>query len=322
MTDLEPVIRCAEITDIPLLVELRLAQMQSMQRHDRESLDRLAAATEAYLRFHLPDGSFRAWVTELEGQIVTCGGLVIRQAPPAYSNLSGREGYLMALYTRPEFRRRGLATALMQTILDHLRGEGLTRATLRASPEGRPLYEKLGFESSSEMKLRLSTEQSMRDEENRSADSPLIRAAGRADIPVLIELRLAMFQAMGRNDPTILAEVAAAGETYFNNHIPAGSYRGWLAEVDGQIAATGGLVMRQAPPTYHNLSGRDGYVMSVYTRPAFRHRGLATLIVNTILDTLRKEGINRVTLRASDEGRPLYEKLGFEPTTEMSLQLK
>lgn len=322
MVALKFILRPAEITDIPLLVELRLAQMQSMQRHDRESLDRLATATETYLRLHLPDGSFRAWVTELDGKIVTSGGLVIRQAPPTYSNLSGREGYLMALYTRPEFRRRGLATALMQTVLDHLRAEGITRATLRASPEGRPLYERLGFEPTTEMKLRLSTEQSLRDEKNRSAGQPLIRAAGMSDIPVLIELRLAMFQAMGRDDFAILAEVAAASEAYFDTHVPDGRYRGWLAEVDGQIAATGGLVMRQAPPTYHNLSGRDGYVMSVYTRPAFRQRGLATLIMNTILDTLRKEGIARVTLRASDEGRLLYEKMGFEPTTEMSLRLK
>ncbi len=155
MTDLEPTLRPAEIADIPVLIELRLAQMQSMRRHDPESLARLAAATEIYLREHLPDGSFRAWLAEMDGQVVSTGGLVIRQAPPTYNNLSGREGYLMALYTRPEFRRRGLATAILQTILEHLRGEGILRVTLRASQEGRPLYEKLGFEHTPEMKLRL-----------------------------------------------------------------------------------------------------------------------------------------------------------------------
>ncbi len=156
MVALNTRLRPAEIADIPILIELRLAQMQSMRRHDPESLARLAASTEAYLRERLPDGSYRAWVVEIDGQVVATGGLVIRQAPPTYNNLSGREGYLMALYTRPEFRRRGLATALLNTILDHLRAEGITRVTLRASPDGRPLYEKLGFEDTPEMKLRLS----------------------------------------------------------------------------------------------------------------------------------------------------------------------
>lgn len=152
---LQFIIRPANAADIPLLIELRLAQMQSMDRHDAAQLAELAAASEAYFRAHLPDGSFRAWLADVEGQVAACGGLVIRQAPPTYHNLSGREGYILGMYTRPEFRRRGLATAIMHTILDTLRAEGIQRATLRASYEGRPLYEKLGFEQTSEMRLKL-----------------------------------------------------------------------------------------------------------------------------------------------------------------------
>ena len=148
-----------------------------------------------------------------------------------------------------------------------------------------------------------------------------IRPAGVADIPVLIELRLAMFRDMGRTDADTLARVAAASADYLRLHLPDGSFHAWLAEVDGQIAATGGVVVRQSPPTYANLSGRDGYILGMYTRPAFRRRGLATAIMRTILDFLRAERIQRATLRASAEGRPLYEKLGFETTTEMRLKL-
>jgi GNAT superfamily N-acetyltransferase len=150
---------------------------------------------------------------------------------------------------------------------------------------------------------------------------PIIRLATIDDLPVIIELRLAMFEAMGLHDPAILAEVAATNAAYLKLHLPDGSYRGWLVEVGGQSVATGGLIIRQAPPSYHNLSGLEGYIMSVYTRPEFRHRGLAKLVMQTILDTLRVEGITRVALRASDDGRPLYEKMGFEPTTEMKLHL-
>ncbi|GAP12572.1 N-acetylglutamate synthase [Longilinea arvoryzae] len=151
---------------------------------------------------------------------------------------------------------------------------------------------------------------------------PFLRAAEMADIPVLIELRLAMFQSMGCCDPNILAEVAAASETYMNAHLADGRFRAWLVEVDGQIAATGGLILREAPPAYHNLSGREGYIMGIYTRPEFRHRGLATAIMKRILVLLQEEGIPRATLRASQEGRLLYEKMGFEQTSEMKLELE
>jgi len=36
----------------------------------------------------------------------------------------------------------------------------------------------------------------------------------------------------------------------------------------------------------------------------------------------RAQGFAGVTLHASDQGRPLYESLSFEPTTEMRLKLR
>jgi hypothetical protein len=40
----------------------------------------------------------------------------------------------------------------------------------------------------------------------------------------------------------------------------------------------------------------------------------------TILDWIKKRGLRSVNLHASDEGRPLYEKLGFSATNEMRLK--
>jgi hypothetical protein len=36
----------------------------------------------------------------------------------------------------------------------------------------------------------------------------------------------------------------------------------------------------------------------------------------------KNEGLANVTLHASDDGRHLYETLGFEPTNEMRLKLR
>jgi GNAT superfamily N-acetyltransferase len=47
--------------------------------------------------------------------------------------------------TEQHHRRRGLASALLRTVLDAARTSGARTATLQASPDGLPVYERLGF---------------------------------------------------------------------------------------------------------------------------------------------------------------------------------
>jgi GNAT superfamily N-acetyltransferase len=61
----------------------------------------------------------------------------------------------MSMYTLPQWRGQGIAAAILQTILDHLRAQGVGMATLHASTSGRPIYEREGFEPSNEMRLQL-----------------------------------------------------------------------------------------------------------------------------------------------------------------------
>jgi GNAT superfamily N-acetyltransferase len=61
-------------------------------------------------------------------------------------------------------------------------------------------------------------------------------------------------------------------------------------------------------------------ILNVYTEPEFRRRGIARQIVVTILDWAQQRGLRTINLHASNEGRSLYEKLGFEATNEMRLK--
>lgn len=45
----------------------------------------------------------------------------------------------------PDYRRRGVATALTERALDYLRERGVRTIKLDATPAGRPVYERLGF---------------------------------------------------------------------------------------------------------------------------------------------------------------------------------
>jgi GNAT superfamily N-acetyltransferase len=59
----------------------------------------------------------------------------------------------------------------------------------------------------------------------------------------------------------------------------------------------------------------------VYIEPAFRRRGIACRLTQTIISWCREQGFQWIYLHASEQGRPLYEALGFEPSSEMRLKL-
>lgn len=99
-----------------------------------------------------------------------------------------------------------------------------------------------------------------------------------------------------------------------------GEYVGWLVEEHANVIAGGGIYLRELPPSPGCLKvGRWGHIANVYTAPAHRRRGIARCLMGEILQWCTDHPIDLVTLAASDEGRPLYESLGFVGTSDMRL---
>ena len=57
----------------------------------------------------------------------------------------GTTAYISTISTDPRWRRRGMAAAIMDALLDVARAAGTDNVDLHATAEGRPLYERLGF---------------------------------------------------------------------------------------------------------------------------------------------------------------------------------
>lgn len=62
-------------------------------------------------------------------------------------------------------------------------------------------------------------------------------------------------------------------------------------------------------------------IINVYTRPESRRNGLARRLVETAVEWCRANRISTIILHASDSGRPLYQSMGFQPSTEMRIGL-
>jgi GNAT superfamily N-acetyltransferase len=150
-----------------------------------------------------------------------------------------------------------------------------------------------------------------------------IRAATIADIRVLIRHRRMMWWDMGRRDETALAAMEEAAREYFSAAILDGSYRAFLAIGDGdQVVGGGGIVISPWPGVLGQPQPRRAMILNMYVEREHRRRGVARALMNEMISWCREHEFCSVGLHASDEGRPLYEQLGFKPTSEMQLDLK
>jgi ribosomal protein S18 acetylase RimI-like enzyme len=155
-----------------------------------------------------------------------------------------------------------------------------------------------------------------------SGQSFSIRRATIADAPIITAHRRKMFEDMGRGTLPQLDAMDAKFAPWVSSKIACGEYLAWFVvnERDAVVAGAGLILLDQTPSPL-DLSEKRGYILNVYVDRDYRRRGLARRLMTMILDHSRAEKIRMIALHASDEGRPLYESLGFKPTNEMRLRL-
>lgn len=131
--------------DIEQLVRLRIAYMiddfGSVSDEEKEGMKK-----------QLPDYFSRKLGTELiafvardNERIVSVAYLHIIEMSANSTLLNGLYADVLSVYTEPEYRGKGLCTALMKNLVEYGREIGLGRIDLKATEDGYPIYEKVGF---------------------------------------------------------------------------------------------------------------------------------------------------------------------------------
>jgi len=147
------------------------------------------------------------------------------------------------------------------------------------------------------------------------------RLARTRDAAQLTQLRLA-FLAEGGQDVARARWLPRALRAYFSKNLASGAFIAAIAETNGVIIATSGMVYHRHPPRVGDPSGVYAYIMNVYVAPEFRRRGLATKLLKLLATRARKDGCEHVRLHFWKGRRALYAKAGYLPVkTEMKLTL-
>ncbi|MEM7446424.1 MAG: GNAT family N-acetyltransferase [Pseudomonadota bacterium] len=139
------------------------------------------------------------------------------------------------------------------------------------------------------------------------------------DLDLVCRHRVAMFTADGRRTEAELADMDRAFRDWLAPRLEDGSYFGFVVEDDGRPVAGIGLMVLDWPPhPMHQSDGRRGYVLNMYVEPSHRKRGIARSLMALADRAFADRGIGYAILHATDEGRPVYEGLGWRATSEMA----
>ena len=144
-------IRHAAPADAPLIAAQREAMFTDMGTEYTEAV----ANFTSWVRRHLEAGTYLGWLVEAEGEAVAGAGLLLLDWPPHFIDPQPLRSYLLNVYTRPAHRGHGLARRLTELAIAETRRRGVGIMSLHASEFGRPIYEKLGFTPTNEMRLLL-----------------------------------------------------------------------------------------------------------------------------------------------------------------------
>ena len=148
-----------------------------------------------------------------------------------------------------------------------------------------------------------------------------IREAAPSESAIILHHRRSMFRDMGEGTVEELDRMVEVARPWLARALGDGSYHHWLAlDGLGRVAGGGGVLLSPWPANPKDPCTQRAVILNVYTEPEFRKRGIARQVMRTILAWVKQQGLRSVNLHASDQGRLLYEKLGFEATNEMRLR--
>jgi GNAT superfamily N-acetyltransferase len=153
-------IRLATADDVVVLVPLMNAAIEELQRGflDDDQIES-SKAIMGIDRQLIDDGTY--FVVEIDGRVAGCGGWSRRATLYGGDHSAGRDAALLdptrdparvrAMYTHPDFARRGVGRLVLETCEAAAAAEGFSTLELVATRSGRPLYESFGFQRVEEL---------------------------------------------------------------------------------------------------------------------------------------------------------------------------
>jgi ribosomal protein S18 acetylase RimI-like enzyme len=144
--------RAATAADAHLITHHRHRMFVDGGRADNQVLGVMSRDFEPWVAKMIDEGKYFGWLTVDGDRVVAGAGLLLLDWPPhPLDPRSTQRGYLLNVYVEPEYRRRKLASHLIELALAEARRRKIRVVALHSTEEGRRLYESNGFRQTNEM---------------------------------------------------------------------------------------------------------------------------------------------------------------------------
>jgi len=102
---------------------------------------------------------------------------------------------------------------------------------------------------------------------------------------------------------------------FVQEHQGSGMMHSWLASDQTSPEPIGvvSVLRYPAPPRPDDTGLYDGYIINMYVRPSHRSLGIGRQLLMTLMASTNELNIRHWLLHFTDDGRVLYESLGFRP---------
>ncbi len=144
----EPKIKIRKIgpEEIPVLIQYRISYLTELQGEMNETYkNKLEKDLLIYFKKSISEGSFLALMAEVNGEMVSFGGMVIKKIPGDRNKTTYREGDILNMYTSPAFRQKGFSSIILKHLLEEAKKLGITKVALHTSKEAEKLYRTFNF---------------------------------------------------------------------------------------------------------------------------------------------------------------------------------
>ena len=136
-----------------------------------------------------------------------------------------------------------------------------------------------------------------------------LRRATPADAEELTRLRGLMHLAMGA--ASLPDEWRAACELAFARRLSEPEFVAFAVEEDGRLVSCGTGWLEEHLPSPGQYDGRRGHIASMSTEADHQRRGYGRQVFSALMEWFAEQAVLRVDLRATEDGRGLYESFGF-----------
>lgn len=145
----------ANETHIPIIVALRIKFLLEFGGpQSQEAQEDLRKVLNVYFEKHLKNKTYICWFATVNGEVAGIGGMTMREHPGNFKNVSGKIGYVINMYTAPDFRKKGICATILDKLQETAATMGVHAYELHATKEGEPVYVKNGFELHNEPTYR------------------------------------------------------------------------------------------------------------------------------------------------------------------------